>query len=152
MKIYKGVGGQIELSDTAVTIKRKGFLGFVTQGLKGEKRIPFASIGAVQFKKAGITSGYIQFSIVGGNEARGGVFDAAKDENTVMFTMKQQAEFAELRDLVDTRIAASRAPTVIQQSAASVADELTKLAALRDQGVLSEEEFNGQKAVLLTRS
>jgi hypothetical protein len=35
-------------------------------------------------------------------------------------------------------------------SSASVADELAKLAALRDQGVLSEEEFLAQKARLLS--
>jgi hypothetical protein len=33
--------------------------------------------------------------------------------------------------------------------ASSIADELVKLAALRDQGILSEEEFNTQKARLL---
>jgi hypothetical protein len=33
--------------------------------------------------------------------------------------------------------------------AASVADELTKLAALRDRGVLTDEEFQSQKAALL---
>jgi hypothetical protein len=32
----------------------------------------------------------------------------------------------------------------------STADELTKLAALRDQGILSDEEFAQQKAKLLT--
>jgi hypothetical protein len=30
-----------------------------------------------------------------------------------------------------------------------VADEISKLAALRDQGVLTAEEFNAQKAALL---
>jgi type VI protein secretion system component VasK len=34
-------------------------------------------------------------------------------------------------------------------SASSPAEELTKLAALRDQGVLTDEEFNAQKAALL---
>jgi hypothetical protein len=32
---------------------------------------------------------------------------------------------------------------------ASTAEELTKLAALRDQGVLTQEEFDSQKAALL---
>ncbi|HEY7468853.1 MAG TPA: SHOCT domain-containing protein [Acidimicrobiia bacterium] len=34
-------------------------------------------------------------------------------------------------------------------SGASAADEIAKLAALRDQGVLTNEEFNAQKAALL---
>jgi hypothetical protein len=35
------------------------------------------------------------------------------------------------------------------ESLSSVADELTKLASLRDQGILTEEEFSAQKAKLL---
>lgn len=34
-------------------------------------------------------------------------------------------------------------------SSASVADELTKLAKLKESGILSEEEFNAQKSKLL---
>jgi hypothetical protein len=37
----------------------------------------------------------------------------------------------------------------VSGGAASTADELSKLAKLRDQGVLSNEEFNTQKAALL---
>lgn len=40
------------------------------------------------------------------------------------------------------------APTI--QAASSVADELAKLAALKAQGVLSDEEFNKQKLKLLS--
>jgi putative oligomerization/nucleic acid binding protein/phospholipase D-like protein len=39
--------------------------------------------------------------------------------------------------------------TAAQTSATSAAEELTKLAALRDQGVLTESEFAAQKAKLL---
>ncbi len=38
---------------------------------------------------------------------------------------------------------------VSSTSGASTAEELTKLAALRDQGVLTQEEFDSQKAALL---
>jgi hypothetical protein len=37
----------------------------------------------------------------------------------------------------------------VSSSSTSVADEISKLAALRDQGVLTAEEFNVQKAALL---
>ncbi|HET9204034.1 MAG TPA: SHOCT domain-containing protein [Acidimicrobiia bacterium] len=37
----------------------------------------------------------------------------------------------------------------VSSSSSSVADEIGKLAALRDQGVLTAEEFNAQKAALL---
>jgi hypothetical protein len=45
--------------------------------------------------------------------------------------------------------AASQAPGSVAQAGIGIADELTKLAALRDSGVLSAEEFDGQKAKLL---
>ena len=69
-----------------LVIRRKGLGSFLTQGLKGEKRISYSSIRSVQFKEAGFTTGYIQFGIAGGIENRGGVWDATTDENTVLFT------------------------------------------------------------------
>lgn len=42
-------------------------------------------------------------------------------------------------------------PVGVSSSAGGVADELTKLAQLRDQGVLTEPEFQAQKANLLAR-
>lgn len=46
---------------------------------------------------------------------------------------------------------ASSAPTVAPSSAPSIADELSKLAALRRDGVLTDEEFDAQKQKLLER-
>jgi hypothetical protein len=47
---------------------------------------------------------------------------------------------------------AAPAPTQAPSSAGGVADELAKLAQLRDQGMLSEDEFQAQKASLLSDS
>lgn len=152
LDVFTGINGQIKLTETGVIITRKGILGFMTQGLKGEKRIPFSSISSVQFKDAGlVTSGYIQFAVLGGVEARGGLFDATKDENSVMFKRGPQAVgFQQLRDIVEKRVASARNP-VVNQAPASLADELQKLAALKEQGILTEEEFADQKVSLLAR-
>jgi hypothetical protein len=54
------------------------------------------------------------------------------------------------RDVQGAQQADAAMRSYIQQTAGtSQADELTKLAALRDQGVLTEAEFNAQKAKLL---
>lgn len=121
---------------------------FGLHGLKGEKRIPFASIAAVQFKAANlITSGYIQFSIAGGNESRGGLMAATKDENSVLFKgKKQNADFARLRAMVEEGVERTLKPVANRLSSA---DELTKLADLLDRGLLTREEFDQQKATLL---
>jgi hypothetical protein len=58
----------------------------------------------------------------------------------------------ERRDRREATAADQAARQYIQAAAgssASVAEEVNKLAALRDQGVLTEQEFNAQKAKLL---
>ena len=46
-----GVNGQIVVDENWVTIKRKGAMAMLTQGIKGDKRIPIANIISVQFSK-----------------------------------------------------------------------------------------------------
>lgn len=145
--LYTGHNGQVQVDDQGITISRKGVLGFLTQGLKGDKRIPFDSITAVQFKSAGmLTNGYIQFTISGGNESRGGVLKATSDENTVMFRAGEQGTaFAQLRTLVEGRIADRRRGN----AAPSAADEIERFASLRDRGLITTEEYEAKKRVLL---
>lgn len=148
-------GGTVELLDSVLVIRRKGVASFLTQGLKGEKRIPYASITSVQFKDAGFTTGYIQFGIAGGLESGRGVWNATTDENTVLFIKEASAEFHKLRDIVEDRAAAARggSPTSHQPPPASnVGEELGRLADLRDRGVLTDAEFTEQKARLLAAS
>ena len=83
----KGVGELLEVYEDSLTITPKGLIGLASKGLKGTKTIPFTSIAAIQFKKSGLTSGYLQFTLPGGVESRGGVFQAANDENTFIRLM-----------------------------------------------------------------
>lgn len=145
-------GGSVELLDNVLVIRRKGVASFLTQGLKGEKRIPYASITSVQFKEAGFTTGYIQFGVAGGIESGRGVWDATTDENTVLFTKDAAGDFRRLRDLVEERAEACRSGAtapVNSVAPANLGEELTRLADLRDRGVLTEEEFATQKNRLL---
>ena len=151
-QIYNGhVNGLVELTADNVLIRRKGVLGFLTQGLKGEKRIPYGSITSVQFKDAGLTNGYIQFGVAGGYESKGGILAATQDENTVMFTRKVRDQFAHLRDVVEKRAAAARAGGAPATPQVSAIAELAQLAELHKQGILTDEEFAQQKAKLLAR-
>lgn len=104
----EGHGGQVQFDGTAVTITRRGFLARATRG-KGDKRIPLRAITAVQWKPAGpMVNGYIQFTIGGGNEVRSRMgrqtLDAAHDENSVLFTRKQQPDFERLRAAVEAAL------------------------------------------------
>jgi hypothetical protein len=146
----KGVNGQLEVDDQWVTIERKGAMAKMTQGLKGSKRIPIANITSVQFKKAGaMTSGYIQFSMMGSSESKGGLLNAQRDENSVSFNSRHAKEFEAIRDRIESVIATGQRTSAPAPAGGGLADELKKLAELRDSGVLSEEEFATQKAKLL---
>ena len=100
-----GTGGQITLTNKRVIIKRQGLLAKGVHGYKGDKEIPIKNITAVQFKPCGsVANGYIQFTILGGVESRGGAFDAAGDENTVMFSKMQESAFREIKRYIDAFI------------------------------------------------
>lgn len=143
---YEGSNGSVELLEDRIVIRRKGIANMLTQGLQGDKEIPLSSIMAVHFKDAGKwMAGLIQFTIMGGREFRGGMLEATKDENAVLFERKQQPSFEQLRDEIRSRI--------IKPASASVggnaSDELTKLAVLVEKGFLTREEFDKRKAELL---
>ncbi|MEP6785932.1 MAG: SHOCT domain-containing protein [Sphingomonadales bacterium] len=117
--------------------------------MKGEKRIAYSSITAIQVKEAtAAISGYIQFSILGGLESQRGIWDASKDENSVLFTVQQMPVFQRLRECVEAKTAAP-ARNSTSSSNTSLAEELAKLAALRDQGVLTDQEFASSKAAAI---
>ena len=104
----KGHNGTVHFDGHFVTIERKGFLARASVG-KGEKRIPVQSIQAIQWKPPGmLVNGFIEFSVAGGNEARSrfgaATTDAGKNENAVVVTKGQAAEFLALRDAIEGAI------------------------------------------------
>jgi hypothetical protein len=155
----KGVTASIEFDGRSVTIIR----GRMSAVGRGEKSIPVRSITAVQWKPHTLTTrGYIQFTVPGGNEAKSklgsGTFDAAKDENSVLFTKQAQPEFQALREAVEAAIhgdppAQFQPPTVPlappSPTAPSVAERLAQLTTLRNQGLVSPEQFEAKHQEIL---
>jgi len=140
-----GAGSTIKVYEDRLIISPNGLLGFMTKGLKGDKIIPFSSITAIQFKKAGVLSGYIQFSIFGGKESTGGIFDATTDENTFMF--RSNNDLAEsIKDYIERQIYTPK--TSLNNS--NMTDELLKLSDLREKGILNEEEFQKAKQRIIS--
>jgi len=141
------IGQTMKGRDKSVSVERDALVlsyGKAFHGFKGDKRIPYKRITAVQFREPGfLLAGYIQFSIEGAVEWRGPI---VQDENAVLFEKSETAQFRALKDFIDEAVVREQgavpAPT-------SVADELAKLADLKSRGILSEDEFNAQKARLL---
>lgn len=147
-KEYSGYNGTLCLTDMGVVIKR-GIKGFLLGGgkLRGDKAIPYSSIVAVQLKKSGMTAGYIQLTLAGGSEAKDGLFESTKDENSINFYNlgKNNELFTEAKTLIEQRIGQSMGSVSVK----SDAENLEKFAELRDKGVITKEEFEAKKKQIL---
>jgi hypothetical protein len=104
--IFKGYNANLIITDNGIVIQRSVLKGsFGTGMLRGDKTIPYKSIVAVQFKKAKLFNGYIQFSLKGGSEAKAGLREANKDENTVVFVRpRKNSEFIKAKNIIEERI------------------------------------------------
>jgi hypothetical protein len=141
----KGHNGQITIEGDWLTIDRKG-LGRIGHS-KGNKRIAIGQIIAVKMRPAGrLANGFIHFSTPGRDELKGGLSAANKDDNSVIFTRGQQADFDAVREHIENYIAArSGAPS----APADPSEQIRKLGQLRDEGLLTEDEFQAKKTQLL---
>jgi len=151
----EGASGQVHFDGDYVTITRRGWRARATIG-KGEKRIPIGMVVSVQWKPAGVVvDGFIQFETagLGGTRSAFGrqTSDAWEDENSVVFTRRHMAAFEQIRNAVEQAIATPSVPAAGPSAAQAplVADELMKLAGLVQQGLLTQEEYEQQKARLL---
>lgn len=147
--LIEGSNGTIDFRDDNIRIRRKGIANILTQGLQGERVIPLSSIRAVQFKDAGRwMAGYIQFSVVGAIDRPGGIMEATKDENAVLFERAQQPAFEGLRSIVEAHLSSPKLQPI---NLASAGEELERLASLLERGLLTRDEFDDMKRSLLAR-
>ncbi len=97
----EGINGQVKIFENRVEITRKGARAFFSHGFDGTKIIFLKSISGLQFKECGkMTNGYLQFIFSGSKESKEGLLDAAKDENTVMFSAEQQQNFEQIKNAI----------------------------------------------------
>jgi len=149
LKKAKGVGGDLELLKNKIRIKRKGGMAFLLHGIKGDKEIFLNQISSIQLKKAGFAlNGYIQFAFLGGREAKGGVFQATSDENTIMFRKDNQQDFIEIKNAIEEQIFQFQNQNKNDKTSVGIND-LEKLAKLRNEGIITEEEFQAKKRQIL---
>ncbi|SEH12739.1 Short C-terminal domain-containing protein [Sphingopyxis sp. YR583] len=116
-------------------------------GFLGTKRIPRSSITSVTWKEPGDwLAGFMALDILGEKPPSPHASPNVQNQNRLQYERGDRDRFAALRDW----IAAGRAPAASEVAASSsVADEIAKLGKLREQGLLTDEEFTAQKAKLL---
>lgn len=128
-----------------IKVTPRGFSNSINKGLVGQKVYDTKNISGVQFKAPGMTTGYLQIILIGGRDARGGVFSAVKDENSITFSKKEAHLALELKEYIEYCIQhRSDAP-----SASTNLDEIKKLKELLDMGAITSEEFDQKKSQLL---
>jgi hypothetical protein len=130
---FEGYTGDLVLTDTGVRITRGFKSAFRQLVVRGDKFLPYESIVAVQFHKVplgfGRAFGYIQLSLRGGSEAKAGLLQSYRDENSVWWDWWRRgrsAEFEEARELILARISPKAAETKVCPDCA----ETVKAAAL----------------------
>lgn len=95
----------VKIDDHFVRIARKSnFTNVMLQGLDGEKSIVLSQITAYQLKAPGKTTGYLQIVYPGSQDTKGGVFDAVKDENTIIFLQDDIPKIKEIKDILESTI------------------------------------------------
>lgn len=114
----------------------------------------YSDIASVEFKKSGMTGGYMKFMVAGANETKVkgrvvGNGTSFKDQNSIIFKAFEKRE-QEVYDFIMKKIAEAKRSnngTVVQQS--SNLDKIKKLAELKEMGAISEQEYEEQKSKLL---
>lgn len=146
----KGHNGALSIYHDRIHIVRKGFLLAKTSGLY-DKEITIKSLTAIQLKEPGmLTNGFISFSFSGGKESKGGLFDATKDENSIMITKKQLNDFKKAKDLIyDLMKKASSSEPKAQETSSDPIELLEKLSDLKEKGIISDDEFTAKKKQIL---
>ncbi|MBS9806591.1 SHOCT domain-containing protein [Bacillus toyonensis] len=138
----------VRIEGNFIRLKRRGALNFFNHGLDGETPIDINNMTGIQIKKANFfTNGYIQFNFMGSQESKRGVMAAAADENTVMFTKREEKMVEEIKEYIESILVNKRKPQVTESVCG--ADEILKYKDLLDQGIITEEEFQGKKKQLL---
>ncbi|WP_294620672.1 hypothetical protein [uncultured Roseovarius sp.] len=119
-----------------------------------KKEIPFRSITGIEVKEAGVAVGYIQFTLGGGNELRGGLTSAYSDENTVTFggaleggNDAKNKLAAEIKSFIEAKTKETHKPQAPPK--ASLSEENGKLQKLHASGALSDDEFAAANAELI---
>ena len=115
----------------------------------GEKTINYNDVLGVQFKKANLTIGYLQFETASSSmNSRSSNF---WNENSFTFEENINAEMEIVSQFVKNKIdeAKKQKNAPIVTSAVSSADELKKFKDLLDSGIITQEEFDAKKKQLL---
>jgi DNA-directed RNA polymerase subunit RPC12/RpoP len=149
MKIVS-INNELELADDKIIIRRHGVAHAMAAGLTGERMIPISTLTAIQLK-LGVwwSPGFILFSYAGSKPFMGGIIEATQDPDAFIFQKELNDEVSTFKAKVENILRDSKQVTPALNSPPALTDEIRKLAELKQQGILSQEEFDAAKRKLL---
>lgn len=139
-------GEGIVVTDKRVIILKAGkFTGAGFFGAKA-KSFPYNQITSVDLRIATL-GGHLQLTTAGSDEIKAKkITDIRESENAISFDRANRENMKAVAELIRSRLGKTESTA---SSSGSVADELKKLAELKSQGILSDEEFESAKKRLL---
>lgn len=142
---------RLELAGDKVIICRRGVANTLAAGLNGERTIFISTLTSVQMKPGGLFApGYILFSYAGSKPFVGGIFAATQDPDAFIFGKELNEQVADFKAKVEKIMQTPRQTPLAMSPSVDFADELRKLAELKQQGLLSQEEIDAAKKKLLS--
>ncbi len=158
MEFEGTLGQKIILEEDYVTLKQTSFLGKLASA--DTIKIEYKNISSIEFQKTTfIQKGYIHFLVAGSGYVRDQEDDAKfvskLNPYKIHFSSKKNSDAELLIEKINQKIKLVKnnnsAPSNSISNNPDILDQISKLASLKDAGVLTEEEFNKKKADLLSR-
>jgi hypothetical protein len=150
MKIVS-INNELELADDNIIIRRRGVAHAMAAGLTGERMIPISTLTAIQLKLGAWWSpGFILFSYAGSKPFMGGIIEATQDPDAFIFQKELNDEVSAFKAKVEKILRDAKQAASSNNSSGTITDELRKLAEFKQQGILSQEEFDAAKKKLLS--
>lgn len=155
----KCANGLLKVYKDRAVVSRNTIMGFVSQGLKGDKTFFYHDLSSVEYRKPTLlANGYIKFITAGTRETKQDIGflgtttkEALKDDNTLIlraFNKEIPKKSEELYKYILQKISESK-NTKITENNISKADEILKFKQLLEQGIITQEEFDRKKKELL---
>jgi len=137
---FEGIDGTMKVYEDRVEIKPKGAIGFLSN--QGNETFLIKNITSVEVRECSfIKGGHIQLSVHGTNEKRNNIsFGGFGDRKSMNENAMKIKEYL---------IEQMQNPISSQPTVSSSSDELLKLSKLKDEGILSDEEFSLAKKKIL---
>lgn len=154
----KCTNGILKVYSDRVVISRKTAMGFISQGLKGDKTFFYKNLSSIEYKKPSVwANGYIKFITSGTLETEQNLgllgstkIEASKDANTLIlraFNKEVPKQSERIYNYIIKKISELKSNGIVNNI--SNADEILKYKHLLDQGIITQAEFDRKKIELL---